>query len=101
MLDPAHEETAAASGGPGGSGGDVVVAVLQPPGEGGLAGGGGGGSAGGKVVMASAEGRMPLAEVEECVALSGEGCRAVAERMRQALLAHARGRLGVAMAAAG
>jgi hypothetical protein len=41
--------------------------------------------------MASAEGRLPLAEVEECVALSAEGCRAVAERMRQALLLNARG----------
>jgi exosome complex component RRP41 len=80
LLDPAHEETAAAGGGAGGSGGDVVVAVQV-----------GGGPGAGRVVMASAEGRLPLADVEACVALSAEGCRAVAARMREALLRNARG----------
>ncbi len=93
LLDPAHEETAAAQGGSGGSGGDVVVAVQVGRGGGGAGVGGHAGGAG-KVVMASAEGRLPLAEVEECVTLSAEGCRAVAARMRQALLQNARGLAG-------
>jgi len=94
LLDPSHEETAAAAGGAGGSGGDVVVAVQVGGGRaGGMAGGDGGGvGAGGRLVMVSAEGRLSLDEVDACVSLSGEGCRAVAGRMRQALLAHARGR---------